>query len=714
MKGVLISGLAVFSSAAFAVMPRGVGNTMIDSPWKPLPIWGGGYVQNVIFSPSSSNVLYSYADVSGPWRSDNSGREWYALSQNFTLSQISRRAYQVRGISVDPRDENSFVLVSGSGGSKSYPAGVYVSRDGGRSFRLKCATSFHAQGANLRPLGMVVARNPNNPDDLITGEDKDGLYMSRDNGETWRNVGNSLESYWFTDMRWDLFVPGRIYACAPSFRQGEKAGFFRSDDNGATWQKIAEDSPWEMFQMAGDIRVIAVFGGADVRVTIDGGETWTDFSQGLPRPEEAKPGLGDRGCYHACAAGRDFFLLGDGDGNIHRRGREEAEWKPVSAKSFVPGCPDEEPFLSTRAEWILRRKGYHLRPEHLSSLVVDPRNEHHWMATDWFVIWETHDEGRHWTSMVKGLAPTVPFTVSCDPFDPDGIVAGFADMGLLVSRDGGRSFNLPAFGYWCNTVAWSHKTKGFALASGGKRDITFSRTFDGGQTWELLHMVGLPKLCAFSHAVFSVAAHPVQDVFFIAVSGPIGKGLGGIYRSDDKGDTWHWFGDGLPSGVSLFKGGEFKGGYDPEIVISPNGDMVVRSSITGKAYYRSNSDVTWRQSRGVRDAKRQIAADPSRAGRFLLCGREFLMESLDGGRSFTECQRIPGNWLHMAFDLHRKGWLVIGDNDRILLSKDGGASFTVLDDQFLLPMGAVRQFDLDRGRLFFRTDGNGILMRRID
>jgi hypothetical protein len=68
----------------------------------------------------------------------------------------------------------------------------------------------------------------------------------------------------------------------------------------------------------------------------------------------------------------------------------------------------------------------------------------------------------------------------------------------------------------------------------------------------------------------------------------------------------------------------------------------------------------------------------------------------------------------MAFDLHRKGWLVIADNDRILLSKDGGASFTVLDDQFLLPMGAARQFDLDRGRLFFRTDGNGVLMRRID
>ena len=712
-RRVAIACVTMIAASALATAPRGPGDTMAGSPWKPFPFWGGGFIQNAMFVPGSPSVLYAYADVSGPWRSDDAGREWYPLAQNFTLTQASRRAYQVRGMSVDPRNADSFVLAGGSNNSKSYSAGIYVSRDGGRTFRQTGMARFHAQGPNLRPYGQVIARNPFDPDELIAGEDTDGLYMSRDNGETWRCVGNGLEKYWFTDMRWDMAASNRIYACAPPRKDGDESGFFRSDDDGRTWRRLSGKSPLELFQIAGDARVVAAFGGADVRMSTDGCETWSGFSQGLRPPAGPVKSVGAQGNYHACAAGRDFWLLGDGDGNIYRRGRDDPEWTPVKAESFLPGCPAEEAYLVTRDPWGRRVLGHGLRPEHLTSLAVDPRDAGHWLAIDWYVIWETRDAGAHWKSAVKGLAPTVPFTVACDPFDADGIVAGYADMGLHVSRDGGKTFKMPSFGYWCSCVAWSRTVKDLALATGGKQDITFSRTLDGGRTWKLLPATGLPKMHTFAHAAFTVAAHPARDEFLVAVSGPVGPGKGGIYRSLDHGDTWQWFGEGLPEGAKLFKEGEFDAGYDPEIVISPNGDMVARAPKAGKAYWRADGGTAWTECAGVRDARRQVAADPFRPGRFLMSDPARPLESLDGGRTFRECRHISGNWLQMAFDAHVKGLFVAAEYDRMLISRDGGLTFMVLDDRFVLPAGAVRRFDLDRGRLFFRTDGNGIFMRKI-
>ena len=82
--------------------------------WKQFPIWGGGNLQSVEISASSPNVWYTYADVDGPYRSDDAGKNWVPLHGNFNAMQRRRGLAQIRGLSVDPRNPDSFVTVSGS------------------------------------------------------------------------------------------------------------------------------------------------------------------------------------------------------------------------------------------------------------------------------------------------------------------------------------------------------------------------------------------------------------------------------------------------------------------------------------------------------------------------------------------------------------------------------------------------------------------------
>ena len=154
--------------------------------WKQFPIWGGGNLQSVEISASSPNVWYTYADVDGPYRSDDAGKNWVPLHGNFNAMQRRRGLAQIRGLSVDPRNPDSFVTVSGSTWWRV--GGICVSRDGGKTFRQTQEARFYGNGLRRRT-GFVLARNPVRPDELIAASDSTGVFRSIDNGESWQPAG---------------------------------------------------------------------------------------------------------------------------------------------------------------------------------------------------------------------------------------------------------------------------------------------------------------------------------------------------------------------------------------------------------------------------------------------------------------------------------------------------------------------------------------------
>ena len=117
--------------ASYLLVLLPTASALADATWKVFPCFGGGYVQNVLIAPSNPKVWYTYVDVGGPYRSDDAGRHWRPLHGNMPAEFRGISGDCLRSMSVDPRDADSFVMCSGN--YFENPAGIFVSRDGGRT-----------------------------------------------------------------------------------------------------------------------------------------------------------------------------------------------------------------------------------------------------------------------------------------------------------------------------------------------------------------------------------------------------------------------------------------------------------------------------------------------------------------------------------------------------------------------------------------------------
>lgn len=199
---------------------------------------------------------------------------------------------------------------------------------------------FYGNGRD-RALGLVLARNPSNPDELVAASDRDGIFRSRDNGETWQVVGG--KGAYFTDVKFDRTVVGRLYACSPHDLSGKgEPAFWRSDDSGETWSVVAKEPLLEFSQIRGRNELVGT-SGREVKVSRDGGR-------------------------------------------IYRRKTDGAAWTEVPRGKMT--FSKESAFLSYAVA--------NGRMDSLCSLVVDENNPKHWIATDFYDIWESFGGGSAW------------------------------------------------------------------------------------------------------------------------------------------------------------------------------------------------------------------------------------------------------------------------------------------------------------------------------
>jgi len=682
--------------------------TASASDWEAIPIYGGGYVQNVVIAPSSPNVWYAYVDVGGPYRSDDAGLHWRPLHGNFSIEDRNRNADHVRTLSVDPRNADRIVLVGGN--RYENPGGIYVSTDGGKSFRCRQTARFYGNGQR-RMYGLCLARNPSNPDELIAGEDWDGLFRSVDNGQTWTSVGP--KEHWFTDIRYDKVVLGRVYACAPdvsdtpgvSHDMVRKSGFWRSDDSGLTWKRLGDSAPVEIAQRDGTEELLGSFPpkATRLRLSSDGGKSWSDYGEGLPEDSPDKPFYFTG--FYALSSARDVWLAGHAEGDVFVRRSQDSSWRKVPRESLVLGDPQCEGHLSR----LLESKRF----EALCSIVVDSANARHWIATDWYFIWESFDAGRNWTARSNGMMTLVSFAIAFDPFNAERIHYGAADMGYFRSLDGGRSFGRPGGAIpYANCFAFSTRTTGLMFAAGGKWLGSLFRSLDGGVTWTSVSSEGgLPLSKMPRRGVYGVAVDPLTDDVYVTVGGKAGTGDGGIYRSTDNGRTWMSFSSGLPEGVELFKNDEFSDGPGGGIEFSSDGSCVLSTRRTRQLWYLDRGSSAWRLT-NAGNTDGIVAADPSTPGRFVLCG-EAMRESVDGGRMFRELPGMPHGFWSVSFDAHTSGLAVLGRSDGLWVSRDGARTAERLEKGMGYPSGSDRRAFIDRRRFYAFTSGSGVWTRTL-
>jgi photosystem II stability/assembly factor-like uncharacterized protein len=686
---VLVAG-ALAPAAAADDLPATYG------PWRHCKIGGGGYIQGVVLCPSDPDRYYAYVDVAGAYRSDDRGASWRSLSPGLP---VENGTLNVRSLLVDPRDADRVLIAAGERWGQT-PDGVYLSGDGGVTWRRTLDASFFGNGP-FRMEGVLLARSPADPDTVLAASVGGGVFRSTDGGVTWRLTG--LESVYPTDCRFDPSDPNHAWVCSARFdgsikgrRISAEPAFYRSADGGLTWEKVSDASPREVLRgPAGDGRL---FGLVDrtVSVSTDHGDTWQPFADGLP-PRTSGSGPSEDE-FRSLAAGPDFVLTASTKGTFYRLPAGGDRWQKVEREGIEEIYEGET--------WFRHYTGGF--GSALGSITVDPRDSDHWFFTDWYALYQTFDAGRHWKLTIDGIECTVLHCLTQDPTDPGVVHLGMADNGYFISENGGERFSNVG---WRKGITNNVKSVSLCAALPSRLYATSCSqwqwaanqvfvSIDRGGTWTRSPMDGLPDMN--EHHCDTIEVDP-RDPYtvYLTVSQEVGPGKGGVYRSTDGGRSWEWFGRGLPQGQGLFAHDIWVIGR--EIAAGTDGSLVCLSRSQRRVFRYDPAEGSWREVAFEFSAPPNcVVADASAPGRYLLAA-DGVYISNDGGRSWDKV--YDGRVNHVAVDRAKPARLAAGAVDGVILSTDGGRTWTMQDQR--LPHRNNPLVTFAGERLLAGTFGNG-------
>ena len=224
-------------------------------PWQYLgPANISGRATDVaVADRGGSRRIYAAYATSGLWATDDNGGTWQSLFDDFPSTSIG-------DIAVAP--SNPDVVWVGTGEANIFRAsmpgvGIYKSTDGGRSF-------VHMGLTDTQTIARIIV-HPSNPDIVYvaasghewTDNEMRGVFKTTDGGRTWTKLLYRSPRTGAIDLVMDPTEPNTLYA--------------------ATWQRIRRK--WS------DPRVEPGYGESGVWKTTDGGNSWTEVSNGLPLPQ---------------------------------------------------------------------------------------------------------------------------------------------------------------------------------------------------------------------------------------------------------------------------------------------------------------------------------------------------------------------------------------------------------------------------------------------
>jgi len=340
-------------------------------------------------------LFYVASASGGVWKTTNGGTTWESIFDHQGSASIG-------DIAVAP--SNPQILWVGTGEannqrSSSWGDGVYKSENGGKTWtNMGLKKSEH--------IGRVIV-NPANPEIVFVaaagplwgaGGDR-GLFRTTDGGRTWKNVKNIDTHTGFTDVIFDPSNPDVIYA-ASFQRERRPYSYVGGGPGSGLWKSI------------------------------DGGDTWTKLTEGLPKVDVGRIGLDvSRSNPNTVYATIETKVTGNGassgntEGSVYRSDDYGASWQKMGTGFSYP--------------W------------YMGQVRVDPTDPErvYFMGVPLQV---STDGGRTFRSTATA-AHSDHHAMWIDPTDPNHLIIG-CDGGVYISHDRGRTVdfvpNLPVSQYY--------------------------------------------------------------------------------------------------------------------------------------------------------------------------------------------------------------------------------------------------------------------------
>lgn len=243
----LVAAMALYSAALGASpVPDSALN---DLDWRLVGPFRGGWSTVAVGVPESTDTYYFGAAGGGVWKTTDSGKNWRSV--------FDQQAASVGGLAIAPSDPQVIYVGTGQPQARYDTAagdGVYGSRDGGETWNhLGLALTRHIGAISVDPADantvLVAALGP-----LYAQSPDRGVYRSSDGGKSWTGTLVIDDATGVVDLARDPAHPQRIFAAAWESRNypwmsyftpmiGKGGGIFRSDDGGVTWQRL-QGSGW--------------------------------------------------------------------------------------------------------------------------------------------------------------------------------------------------------------------------------------------------------------------------------------------------------------------------------------------------------------------------------------------------------------------------------------------------------------------------------------
>ncbi len=652
------------------------------------------FVQEIVVDPRNSALIY-LATQSGVFKSTDSGRSWHLKRNGFPpLSEYSFSA-PVGALILDPTDPR--VIYAGIGRPRRCTGGrgrIYKSTDAGESWRRLDGIAKFAPDAVIHRLAL----RPDRTDVLFAATDK-GLFVSRDAGVSWARSGTGLPHRYCRNVVIHPRQPDVMYAVLWSTpgKTPWQGGVYRSDDGGATWtarnrglpQKVAP--PGDAWQKTCNYIRLAVDPRNPDRVYV-GANSW--WGAGLYRSEDG---------------GRNWQL--------GTRLREDANTDP----GWI-------------TFWGIAVKCLAISPLHPDTVVFGDSGR----------VLRSDDAGDHWRPIYSrrtgpdrvqgnGLEVTCLLSVTVDPFRPQKLFCGYADIGLMVSEDGGTSWSrrtrgLPARGDIARVICDPQRQDTAWCCDGkpGQGRGGVSLTTDGGRSWRPVGSpaTGLPKGAA-TFLTLDPSNPPGDRVLYVVAA------RNGLFKSVDGGRRWTACADGLGDPAAPVSALAMDP-TDPKHLLAARG--VTRDAPFGGLFETRDGAAHWQRiNQGVDFPDiRAIAIDPVTPRTvFLACRRHYdrrtkrnfpggIYRSTDGGRNwehvvddrFASCVRVsPHNHLVVYAGTTRHPYHDNPVAPGVLVSADGGRTWASANEGMSLRgISTITPDPHNPRRVYAGTGGNGLFI----